>query len=144
MRDGRVSPRSTLMAVGVRGRPALGTDRLLPGEGLPALDGDLGVYTNSTFHVIDEDGRLLALPRVHTPRKDRAMTTKMATPLRKCIGSERFNIPSHEAPPSDFPVQPSGRDGLGRMCKPHWTEYTRELRLASNAAAPPSARNVTP
>ena len=57
--------------------------------------------------------------------------------MRKCIGSAKFGIEAHEAPVGDFPAQPSQKDGLGRMCKPHWTEYTRALRkagLASKAA----------
>ena len=53
--------------------------------------------------------------------------------LRKCIGSERFGIEPHEAPVADFPVQPSQKDGLGRMCKPHWNEYTSALRKAALA-----------
>lgn len=48
--------------------------------------------------------------------------------LRRCVGSERFLIKPHDAPLSDFPLQPSAKDGIGRMCKPHWTEYTRGLR----------------
>ena len=51
--------------------------------------------------------------------------------LRKCIGSTRFGIEAHEAAIEDFPVQPSQKDGLGRMCKPHWTQYTRALRTGS-------------
>ena len=47
--------------------------------------------------------------------------------LRKCIGSERFGIEPHEAPVDDFPKQPSQKDGLGRMCKTHWNEYTAGL-----------------
>jgi len=60
--------------------------------------------------------------------------------LRKCIGSARFGIEAHEAPVADFPVQPSQKDGLGRMCKPHWNQYTaglareRKARLATEAA----------
>jgi hypothetical protein len=53
--------------------------------------------------------------------------------LRKCIGSAKFGIQAHEAPVADFPAQPSQRDGLGRMCKPHWTEYTAALRKAAVA-----------
>ena len=53
--------------------------------------------------------------------------------MRKCIGSARFEIEPHEAPVGDFPTQPSQKDGLGRMCKPHWTEYTRALRKDSVA-----------
>jgi hypothetical protein len=47
--------------------------------------------------------------------------------MRKCIGSAKFGIEAHEAPIADFPVQPSQRDGLGRMCKPHWNQYTSAL-----------------
>jgi hypothetical protein len=66
-------------------------------------------------------------------------TTDMAE-TRKCIGSAKFGIEAHEAPVADFPVQPSQRDGLGRMCKPHWNQYTaalardRKARLAVDAA----------
>ncbi len=64
------------------------------------------------------------------------MTTKKTTEpgsLRRCIGSAKFGIESHEAPPSDFPVQPSQKDGLGRMCKVHWNQYTNSLRKAAQA-----------
>jgi len=54
--------------------------------------------------------------------------------LRKCIGSTRFGIEAHEAPVADFPVQPSQKDGLGRMCKTHWNQYTTALRKAALAA----------
>ena len=53
--------------------------------------------------------------------------------LRKCIGSAKFGIEAHEAPVGDFPAQPSQKDGLGRMCKPHWNQYTKELRKAALA-----------
>jgi hypothetical protein len=53
--------------------------------------------------------------------------------LRECIGSARFGIEAHEAPGGDFPVQPSQKDGLGRMCKVHWNEYTTALRKAAMA-----------
>ncbi len=53
--------------------------------------------------------------------------------LRRCIGSAKFGIEAHDAPVEDFPVQPSQKDGLGRLCKPHWTAYTRALRAASVA-----------
>lgn len=53
--------------------------------------------------------------------------------MRRCIGSAKFGIAAHDAPIGDFPVQPSQKDGLGRMCKPHWTEYTRALRKAALA-----------
>jgi hypothetical protein len=53
--------------------------------------------------------------------------------LHKCIGSTRFGIEAHEAPVGDFPIQPSQKDGLGRMCKPHWNQYTTALRKAALA-----------
>ena len=53
--------------------------------------------------------------------------------LRRCIGSAKFGIEAHEAPIGDFPAQPSQKDGLGRMCKPHWNQYTKELRKAALA-----------
>ena len=60
------------------------------------------------------------------------------TNMRKCIGSTKFGIEAHEAPATDFPAQPSQKDGLGRMCKPHWNQDTNALRkaaLARKAAA---------
>ena len=57
--------------------------------------------------------------------------------LRRCIGSAKFGIGGHDAPPEDFPVQPSQKDGLGRMCKTHWNQYTAALRKA--ALAPKAA-----
>jgi hypothetical protein len=53
--------------------------------------------------------------------------------LRKCIGSKRFGIEAHEAPAGDFPVQPSQKDGLGRMCKTHWNQYTAGLARDAKA-----------
>jgi hypothetical protein len=53
--------------------------------------------------------------------------------MRKCIGSATFGIEAHEAPPDEFPAQPSQKDGLGRMCKPHWNQYTSALRKAALA-----------
>jgi hypothetical protein len=58
-------------------------------------------------------------------------TRKTTTDLRRCTGSARFGIEPHEAPVGEFPKQPSRKDGLGVMCKPHWTEYTRALRQAA-------------
>ena len=66
-------------------------------------------------------------------------TTATATGMRRCIGSTRFGIEAHEAPVSDFPTQPSQKDGLGRMCHAHWRQYTNALRkaaVARNAAEP--------
>jgi hypothetical protein len=59
--------------------------------------------------------------------------------LRKCIGSTRFGIEAHEAPVEDFPVQPSQKDGLGRMCKVHWSQYTAGLARDANARKEASA-----
>jgi hypothetical protein len=53
--------------------------------------------------------------------------------LRNCIGSTRFGIEAHEAPAADFPVQPSQKDGLGRMCKVHWNQYTAGLARDAKA-----------
>ena len=55
------------------------------------------------------------------------------TTTKKCIGSAKFGIEAHEAPVGDFPAQPSQKDGLGRMCKPHWNQYTGALRKAALA-----------
>jgi hypothetical protein len=55
------------------------------------------------------------------------------TEMRRCIGSATFGIEAHEAPPDEFPAQPSQKDGLGRMCKPHWNQYTNALRKAALA-----------
>ena len=63
------------------------------------------------------------------------------TDMRKCIGSAKFGIEAHEAPVTEFPAQPSQKDGLGRMCKPHWNAYTSALRkaaLARKAEAAPA------
>ena len=56
-----------------------------------------------------------------------------AATLRKCIGSARFGIEPHYAPVDDFPKQPSQKDGLGRMCKPHWNQYTAALARDAKA-----------
>ena len=61
------------------------------------------------------------------------MTTRRPPPTRRCIGSTRFGIEAHEAPADEFPAQPSQKDGLGRMCKPHWRQYTNALRKAAVA-----------
>ena len=55
----------------------------------------------------------------------------MAT--RRCVGSTKFGIEAHDAPVADFPAQPSQKDGLGRMCKPHWKQYVTALRTAALA-----------
>jgi len=69
------------------------------------------------------------------------------TDMRKCIGSTRFGIDAHEAPATDFPAQPSQKDGLGRMCKPHWNAYTAGLardRKARIATEVPVDSQVVP
>lgn len=66
--------------------------------------------------------------------------------LRRCIGSKRFGIEPHEAPVEEFPKQPSQKDGLGRMCKTHWNQYTAGLAReakARKAAAEPDATATT-
>ena len=55
------------------------------------------------------------------------------TTVRRCIGSARFGIEPHDAPVDDFPKQPSQKDGLGRMCKTHWNEYTSGLARDAKA-----------
>ncbi len=67
--------------------------------------------------------------------------------LRRCIGSTRFGIATHEAPAEDFPAQPSQKDGLGRMCKTHWNQYTAGLARdakARKAADGGTATEVSP
>jgi hypothetical protein len=61
-------------------------------------------------------------------------TRKTATELRRCTGSARFGIQSHDAPVSKFPKQPSRKDGLGTMCTDHWRAYVKGLREARDAA----------
>jgi hypothetical protein len=72
-------------------------------------------------------------------------TTDMAD-LRQCIGSARFGIEAHDAPIEDFPAQPSQQDGLGRMCKRHWNQYTaglaREAKARKAALGDPAAEVV--
>ena len=66
------------------------------------------------------------------------------TDMRKCIGSAKFGIESHEAPPDEFPAQPSQKDGLGRLCKPHWNQYTNALRKAALARKAAEAEPAEP
>ena len=65
------------------------------------------------------------------------MTTETTTQLRRCIGSKPLR---HRGPrgadANEFPIQPSQKDGLGRMCKPHWRQYTNALRKAAVARKP--------
>ena len=59
---------------------------------------------------------------------------KTTTEPRRCTGSARFGIGPHEAPVSEFPKQPSRKDGLGTMCTEHWRAYVKGLRAARAAA----------
>jgi hypothetical protein len=70
-------------------------------------------------------------------------TTDMAD-MRRCIGSAKFGIEAHEAPVTEFPAQPSQKDGLGRMCKTHWNAYTNALRKASIARKAAEAEAAEP
>jgi hypothetical protein len=70
-------------------------------------------------------------------------TTDMAD-MRRCIGSAKFGIEAHEAPVTEFPAQPSQKDGLGRMCKPHWNAYTTALRKAALARKAAEAETADP
>ena len=72
-------------------------------------------------------------------------TKKTTTELRRCTGSARFGIEPHEAPISEFPKQPSRKDGLGTMCTEHWRAYVKGLREARKAArATGRDRRLTP
>jgi hypothetical protein len=68
--------------------------------------------------------------------------------MRTCIGSKRFGIEAHEAAVENFPSQPSQKDGLGRMCKSHWNQYTaglaRDAKARKAAAAGGVATEVAP
>ena len=61
------------------------------------------------------------------------MTDETTTILRRCIGSARYGIEPHDAPVEEFPKQPSQRDGLGRMCRTHWNQYTAGLARDAKA-----------
>jgi hypothetical protein len=76
---------------------------------------------------VRRDARCASASEGATTMADQSMAA------RRCIGSERFGIEAHEAPVTDFPAQPSQKDGLGRMCKPHWNQYTTALRKAALA-----------
>jgi hypothetical protein len=70
------------------------------------------------------------------------MADETTTTLRRCIGSKRFGIEAHDAPVEDFPKQPSQKDGLGRMCRTHWNQYTaglaRDAKARKAAETPPA------
>ena len=67
------------------------------------------------------------------PHGAEAEARQPAAGKRRCIGSERFGIEAHDAPIEDFPAQPSQKDGLGRMCKTHWNQYTAGLARDAKA-----------
>jgi hypothetical protein len=62
-------------------------------------------------------------------------TKKTTTELRRCTGSARFGIEPHDAPITDFPKQPSRKDGLGTMCREHWKAYVKGLTADRKARA---------
>jgi hypothetical protein len=66
------------------------------------------------------------------------------TTTRRCIGSKRFGIEAHDAPVADFPKQPSPKDGLGRMCKIHWNQYTAGLARDAKARKAADAGDAAP
>jgi len=71
------------------------------------------------------------------------MATSKKAELRRCVGSKTFGIVPHAAPIAEFPSQPSRKDGLGVMCKRHWSAYTNALRKAA-AARKTAEREVVP
>ena len=75
---------------------------------------------------------------------EKRAATPDAGARRRCIGSAKFGIDAHDAPAADFPVQPSQKDGLGRMCKVHWNAYTNALRKASIARKAAQAEAAEP
>jgi len=47
------------------------------------------------------------------------MTTDATTTgLRRCIGSTKFGIEAHEAPPDEFPAQPSQKGATAARASP--------------------------
>ena len=72
------------------------------------------------------------------------MTTETTITPRRCIGSTRYGIAPHEAPVAEFPAQPSQKDGLGRMCRTHWNQYTRDLARDAKARKAAAEEQATP
>jgi hypothetical protein len=68
--------------------------------------------------------------------------TTETTTLRRCIGSKRYGIEAHDAPAADFPNQPSQKDGIGRMCRHHWSQYTAGLARDAKARKAAEGRPV--
>jgi hypothetical protein len=75
---------------------------------------------------------------------DTTMADDTTTTLRRCSGSARFGIEAHDAPVEEFPRQPSQKDGLGRMCKVHWNQYTRGLAREAKARKAAAASDAAP
>src|SRR5437667_6891772 len=72
--------------------------------------------------------------RVRSPdERSPARGRRIMTDVRRCIGSARFAIEPHDALVAEFPSQPSQKDGLGRMCKVHWNQYTAGLARDAKA-----------
>ena len=53
-----------------------------------------------------------------------------------------YGIEPHEAPENEFPLQPSQKDGLGRMCKAHWNAYTAALARDAKARKAAASRGT--
>ena len=114
--------------------------RLLAGAGDPVAPGAVGAATRVVRHRAAADrsalhrraGSVMDVRRNARSALASERTSDMAE-MRKCIGSAKFGIEAHEAPANEFPAQPSQKDGLGRMCKTHWNQYTNALRKAALA-----------
>ncbi len=95
----------------------------------------------ATRRVTAKDGAaaIALIDRENRAARATALADAALAATRKCIGSAKFGIEAHEAPVVNFPVQPSQKDGIGRMCHTHWKEYVRGLtraRKALKGAAP--------
>src|SRR5439155_25296627 len=72
--------------------------------------------------------------RIRPPdERSQARGREAMADVRRCIGSARFGIEQHDAPVAEFPSQPRQKDGLGRMCKTHWNQYTAGLARDAKA-----------
>ncbi len=102
---------------------------MTPAAAIETLDARATALTEAAM----ADMRMSTDKRAAGDKHADAMTDAVLAATRKCIGSAKFGIEAHDAPPADFPVQPSQKDGLGRMCKPHWREYVRALGRSAKA-----------
>jgi hypothetical protein len=78
----------------------------------------------------------------------------MAEDTRRCVGSARFGIDTHDAPVEEFSAQPSQKDGLSRMCSTHWKAYVaglareakerKAVAVTSDAEPVPSSSETEP